>query len=86
MNDFERSKWNHPSMKNRIDGEIMAMEHGLDIDAVDPQEIEPPAVKRMKRGVVGNHGGTHSHGGKRMPLPQQGKARFQTCRPKRPTP
>lgn len=50
MNDFERSKWNHPSMKNRIDAEIMAMEHGLDIDAVDPQEIEPPAVKRMKRG------------------------------------
>ena len=36
-------------MKNRIDAEIMAMEHGLGIDAEDPQEIEPPAVKRMKR-------------------------------------
>ncbi|PIS66187.1 hypothetical protein AZH46_00105 [Corynebacterium striatum] len=69
MNDFERSKWQHPSMKNRIDAEIMAMEHGLGIDAEDPQEIEPPAVKRMKRGGRRNHGGAHSHGGKRMPLP-----------------
>lgn len=46
MNDFERSKWNHPSMKNRIDAEIAMMEASLQDDAQE----EPPAHKRAKRG------------------------------------
>ena len=46
MSDFERSKWNHPSMKNRIDAEIAVMEASLQDDALE----EPPAHKRAKRG------------------------------------
>lgn len=46
MNDFESAKWNHPSMKNRIDAEIAMMEASLQDDARE----EPPAHKRAKRG------------------------------------
>ena len=46
MNEFDRSKWNHPSMKNRIDAEIAMMEASLQDDACE----EPPAHKRAKRG------------------------------------
>lgn len=46
MSDFERSKWNHPSMKNRIDAEIAMMEATFHDDA--PTELS--AVKRSKRG------------------------------------
>ena len=45
MNEFDRSKWNHPSMKNRIDAEIAVMEASLQDDA----QGEPPAYKRAKR-------------------------------------
>ena len=46
MNEFDRSKWSHPSMKNHIDAEIAMMEAALQDDAQE----EPPAHKRAKRG------------------------------------
>lgn len=55
MSDFERSKWNHPSMKNRIDAEIAMMEamwcETAPDSSVNPSpSVEPPAHKRAKRG------------------------------------
>lgn len=49
MNNFDRAKWHHPSMKNRIDAEIAMMEAGYQQEAPDA-DYEPPAVKRSKRG------------------------------------
>ena len=47
MNDFERSKWQHPSSRNRVNAEIELMELML---RTSENPIEPPAVKRAKRG------------------------------------